>query len=73
MRKTLFLYHVAANLIEQNDRGTARGEQLEEYDKADGKISFLGPKKLFEEFRVDEFAMKIIRDRHLEYTALLPL
>ena len=64
----MFLYHVAENLIEPKDWGTARGEPLVEYDKEDGKISFLGPKKLFEEFRADEFAMKAIRDRQSEHS-----
>jgi hypothetical protein len=53
LEEDLFLYHVAENLVEPKDRGTARGEPLVEYDKEDGKISFLGPKKLFEEFRAD--------------------
>jgi len=53
----LFLYHVAENLIEPKDRGAARGEPLVEYDKEDGNISFLGPKKRFKEFRADESAM----------------
>ena len=44
-----------------------------EYDKEDGKISSLAPKKLFDEFRADESAMKAIRDRYSEQTALLPL
>ena len=69
----MLLYHVAENLIEPKDQGTARGEPLVEYDKEDGKISFLGPKKPFEEFRADESAMKAIRDRHSEHTASLPL
>jgi hypothetical protein len=68
----LFRYH-AENLIEPKDRGTARGEPLVEYDKEYGKISFLGPKKLSEEFRADESAIKAIRGRHSEHTASLPL
>jgi len=44
-----------------------------EYNKEDRKISFLGPKKLFEEFRADESSVKAIRDRHSEHTASLPL
>lgn len=43
-----------------------------EYDKEDGKISFLAPKKLFEEFRADGSAMKAIRDSHSEHAASLP-
>jgi hypothetical protein len=63
---------MAENLTKPKDQGTARGERLVECDK-DGKISFLGPKKLFEEFRADGSAMKAIRDRYSEHTAPLPL
>jgi hypothetical protein len=64
----VFLYYVAENLIEPKNRGAARGEPPVEYDKEDGKMSFLGPKELFEELRTDESAMKVIRDRHSEYS-----
>jgi hypothetical protein len=62
MRKT-YPYHVAENLVEPKDRGTAGGEPLVEYDKEDRKISFLRPKKLFKELRADESTMKAIRER----------
>ncbi|RYP62584.1 hypothetical protein DL769_007254 [Monosporascus sp. CRB-8-3] len=47
----LFLYHVAEGIVEENPQGTFRDEQLVSYNREDGKINFIGPKKLFEAFR----------------------
>jgi hypothetical protein len=73
MRKTCSYTMWLGALIEPKDWGIARGEPLMEYDKEDGKISFLGPKELFEEISTDESAMKAIRDRYSDHTASLPL
>ncbi|RYP40805.1 hypothetical protein DL767_001451 [Monosporascus sp. MG133] len=60
----LFLYHVSEGIVEENPQGTFRDEQLVSYNREDGKINFIGPKKLFEAFRSDETAMDAIRKRH---------
>lgn len=48
-----FLSKVKRGLVEPQDRGEARGFKLVGYDREDGRISFLGPKQLFDGARVD--------------------
>ena len=55
-----FLYRVTQNLVPPVDRGSARGESLQAYEREDGKLSFLGPKRLFDEFRADRTAMETL-------------
>lgn len=49
-----FLSKVRRGLVEQQDRGEARGIPLVGYEREDGKLSFLGPKELFDSFRADQ-------------------
>lgn len=49
-----FLSKINRGLVEPEDRGEARGVKLVGYEREDGRISFLGPKKLFDDARVDQ-------------------
>lgn len=49
-----FLSKVKRGLIEPQDKGEARGLRLVGYERDDGRISFLGPKRLFDGFLVNE-------------------
>ncbi len=59
----LFLYQVLEYMVDSKDQGQFRDEPLISYDREDGKISFMGPKRLFDEFREDGEAMQAIRER----------
>lgn len=50
----IFLSKVRRGLIEPQDKGEARGYHLVGYERDDGRISFLGPKRLFDNFVVNE-------------------
>ena len=50
-------------MIDSNDQGKFREESLISYDREDGKISFIGPKRLFDEIRKDHDAMRAVRER----------
>lgn len=49
-----FLSKVNRGLVEPEDRGEARGVKLVGYEKEDGRISFQGPKSLFDDARVNQ-------------------
>lgn len=49
-----FFSKVRRGLVEPVDRGEARGFKLVGYEREDGRISFLGPKQLFDGARVDQ-------------------
>lgn len=49
-----FLSKVRRGLIEQHDRGEKRGIPFVGYERDDGRISFVGPKEIFDNFRVGE-------------------
>jgi len=59
----MFLYQVTENMVDSKDQGEFRDEQLISYDREDGRISFMGPKRLFDEFRKDSDAVHAIRNR----------
>jgi hypothetical protein len=61
----LFLYQVAEGMVEARERGTFRDEAVTSYDRQDGKISFIGPKKLFDAFKLDSTAVQALRKRHV--------
>lgn len=48
-----FLSKVRRGLVEPQDRGKVRGIPLVGYTSQGGRLSFLGPKQLFDNFRVD--------------------
>lgn len=48
-----FFSQVRRGLVPPEDGGEARGIPLVKYERVDGRISFLGPKSLFEDARVD--------------------
>src|SRR4051812_42310880 len=50
----LFLHRVLENMVDVKDQGVFRDEPLISYEREDGKISFLGPKRHFDEFRDDD-------------------
>lgn len=47
-----FFSKVKRGLVEPQDRGEARGVKLVGYEREDGRISFLGPKELFDAAQV---------------------
>lgn len=49
-----FLSKVRRGLVEPQDKGEARGYRLVGYERDDGRVSFLGPKSLFEDFLVND-------------------
>lgn len=49
-----FLSKVRRGFIPPQDKGETRGYQLVGYERDDGRISFLGPKHLFDDFLVNE-------------------
>lgn len=49
-----FLSKVGRGLVGSQDKGEARGFSLVGYERDDGKISFMGPKQLFEDFLVNQ-------------------
>lgn len=49
-----FFSKVRRGLVEPKDRGEARGVKLVAYEREDGRVSFLGPKQLFDGARVDQ-------------------
>lgn len=49
-----FLSKVRRGLVEPQDKGETRGYRLVGYEQEDGRISFLGPKQLFDGFLVNE-------------------
>jgi len=59
----IFLYQVTKNVIDSKDQGEFRDEQLISYDRKDGRISFIDPKRLFNEFRKDSDTVQAIRNR----------
>lgn len=60
-----FLYHVLEKKIEPKVPGYSfRDEPLVSYKREDGRLSFVGPRKLFDGFREDEEAMQALRKRH---------
>ncbi|KAF3761247.1 hypothetical protein M406DRAFT_357658 [Cryphonectria parasitica EP155] len=50
----VFFSKVKRGLVEPQDGGDVRGIPLVKYEREDGRISFLGPKSLFEDARVDK-------------------
>ena len=64
----LFLHRLLESMVNAKDQGRFRDEPLISYEREDGKVSFLGPKKLFEEFRDDDAAMQAIRERQSHRT-----
>ena len=59
----LFLHRVVENMVEAKDQGMFRDELLISFEREDGKVSFLGPKRLFDEFRDNDATMQAIRGR----------
>lgn len=59
----LFLYHVVQGWVEPGRSETSRDELTQSFDREDGKISFHGPVRLFEDFRNDPVAMAGISGR----------
>lgn len=49
-----FFSKVRRGLVEPEDKGEARGYKLVGYEREDGRVSFLGPKQLFDDARVDQ-------------------
>lgn len=49
-----FLSKVRRGLIEPQEKGETRGIRLVGYERDDGRISFLGPKRLFDDFSVSD-------------------
>ncbi|KAK0703655.1 hypothetical protein B0T26DRAFT_815474 [Lasiosphaeria miniovina] len=64
-----FLCQVIEGMVDSQDQGEFRDEPLISYDREDGKISFIGPKKLFDEFRKDREAVRAIRERQEIFNA----
>lgn len=60
-----FLYQVLENRAPSKYQGKFRDEPLISYDREDGKISFIGPKELFDGIRKDGDTMRAIRERQL--------
>jgi hypothetical protein len=56
---------VAGNEVKEEDKGIKRDEVSISYERDDGKISFLGPKRHFDDFRADDAALVTLRERHL--------
>jgi hypothetical protein len=61
--ETCLLCQVIENMIDSKDQGEFRDEQLISYDREDGRVSFMGPRRLFDEFRKDSDAVQAIRNR----------
>jgi glyoxylase-like metal-dependent hydrolase (beta-lactamase superfamily II) len=57
------LYHVVQGLVESGRSEISRDELTQSFEGEDGKISFLGPVRLFEDFRNDPNAMDGISGR----------
>lgn len=49
-----FFSKVRRGLVEPEDRGEVRGYKVVAFQREDGRISFLGPKQLFDDVRVDQ-------------------
>lgn len=49
-----FLSKVRRGLVEPQDKGETRGYRLVGYERDDGRVSFLGPKSLFDDFLVKD-------------------
>jgi glyoxylase-like metal-dependent hydrolase (beta-lactamase superfamily II) len=58
-----FLWDVVSGKVEVGREEEDRGEVIYLYEKEDGKLSFLGPRRLFDEFREDVEAMRRLERR----------
>lgn len=57
------LYHCINQWIEPSETTTFRGEPILSFERADGRLSFSGPQRLFDNFRLDPPAMEAITNR----------
>ncbi len=60
------LFHVLQEWIEQKSGERFRDDEMLSYEREDGRIGFVAPKRLFEAFRADSSAMGSIMQRQTE-------
>lgn len=61
-----FMYHVIQGWVEVSKEDEFRGEVIQLFERSDGKFSFSGPKRLFDDFRADVVAMAAIERRQTQ-------